>query len=713
MRPSNSSSTVPVAEWITPRLLDRDPYGVLGQLRESAPVHWVPAIDRYVITRFDDCRYVETHPEVFTAEQPGHRVDRTIGRSMIRKDDPAHARERHAANHSLRVKAIADKWRPVFETNTDRLITEFIDRGSGADLSRDLAAPLAATNVAALVGLSHIPHEDVTRWSAAFMAGAANLAEEPDIWARVAAVNAEIDDAVDEATPHLRRHPDGSILSAMIEADMPVETQRANVKLAISGGINEPKHALTNAVWALSTHTEQRRAAMAEPSLFESVFEEIVRRLPPVGLISRRTTLDVELEGWIIPAGAQVGASLHAANRDPRRFANPDVFDVYRESTGHLAFGAGPHMCAGRWAAQCSVGQVALPMLFSRLQGLIASDPAGARFSGWTFRGIESLPVQWDSATRSASRTYTSAREVVVVGKRVEAEGVCSVSLRPIADDAAWLPGTHVTIGLPNGLERQYSLCGPPTDNHWRIGVLAEPTSRGGSGYIHTQLRVGDRLPVLGLRNNFPLIAARRYRFVAGGIGITPILPMIAHAEAKGADWSLLYLGRIRRRMAFLAELEHYGDRVTVWPSDEYGTLNLRDHLVELDSTLVYACGPEKLVDALEVLSADWPESTLHVERFVARTVDLPSNPFRIRLARSGHVLEVPSDKTIVDVLDDAGVSVATSCLEGTCRTCETRVVAGTPCHRDSALTAEERIAGDSVLVCVSRAKTEELTLDL
>lgn len=248
MRPSNSSSTVPVAEWITPRLLDRDPYGVLGQLRESAPVHWVPAIDRYVITRFDDCRYVETHPEVFTAEQPGHRVDRTIGRSMIRKDDPAHARERHAANHSLRVKAIADKWRPVFETNTDRLITEFIDRGSGADLSRDLAAPLAATNVAALVGLSHIPHEDVTRWSAAFMAGAANLAEEPDIWARVAAVNAEIDDAVDEATPHLRRHPDGSILSAMIEADMPVETQRANVStLRVPGVGHLRRHQRTQA----------------------------------------------------------------------------------------------------------------------------------------------------------------------------------------------------------------------------------------------------------------------------------------------------------------------------------------------------------------------------------------------------------------------------------------------------------------------------------
>ena len=712
---ASSASNPPVAEWITLKLLEEDPFATLGRLRESAPVHWVPALNRYIITRFEECRYVETRPDVFTAEQDGHRVDRTIGRSMIRKDDPDHARERLAANRTLRVRAVADRWRPVFEANANRLLADFVDRGPGADLSEDFAAPLAAANVAALVGLPHVPHDDVARWSATFMAGAANLAEEPDIWASVAAVNAEIDDALDEAVDRVRRHPDGSILSTMVEAGMPLGTQRANVKLAIAGGINEPKHAVTSAVWALSTRAEQRRRAMAEPSLFEAVFEEIVRWLPPVGMISRRTTRDVELGGLLIPADAQVGASLHAANRDPRRFANADQFDFDRDSTGHLGFGAGPHMCAGRWVGQCSVGQVALPMLYSRLRGLTASDPEGAHFVGWTFRGLQQLPVQWDSVTRFTPEPTRSPtpREVTVTEKVVEAEGVCSVTLEPIEGYANWEPGSHITLKLPNGLERQYSLCGSPTAAHWRIAVLAEPSSRGGSDYIHTQLQVGDRLPVVPPRNNFPLARSARYRFVAGGIGITPILPMIAQADSNGADWSLLYLGRTRRRMAFLRELERYGTRVTVWPSDERGTVDLHGHLGGPESSPVYACGPEKLLDALESMAADWSDSTLHVERFVARAVDLPNTPFRIRLAHSGRVLEVPSDKSIVDVLDDADVAITTSCLEGTCRTCETGVVAGIPCHRDSTLSAEERLASNSLMICVSRSKTAELTLDL
>ncbi|WP_270483105.1 cytochrome P450 [Gordonia jacobaea] len=710
---------IPVADAVTLEALNRDPWPVVAALRDEAPVHWVPALNRYLVMGFDDCRFVETRPDIFTAVEDRHPVDRTIGRSMIRKDDPNHAPERHAANRALRIKVVADRWRPVFEENTRVFLDQLIAAGPGADLSADFAAPLAASNVAALVGLKDVPATVVLRWSTAFMAGAADPGADVSIRRRVREANAEIDDVIASVVAGSNRAPDGTILAAMIDAGMSLETQRANVKLAISGGINEPKHALTNAVWALARHREQHDRAVADPTLFEAVFEEIVRWLPPVGVISRRTTCEVEIAGVTIPEGAQIGACLHSANRDPRRFTAPDAFDIDRDSVGHLAFGAGPHMCAGRWAAQCAVGQVALPQLYARFSGLRPVDSEGAAFAGWTFRGLETLPVTWDAVRTPRATGAVVPLEVTVVDKSIAAEGVCAVTLRPnsATGPLPWQPGAHLTVEFPTSddasVERQYSLCGSPDEPDYRIAVRREEAGRGGSDYVHSRLAVGDRIRISPPRNNFVLYPAQRYRFVAGGIGITPIVPMIAEAHRRGVDWSLLYLGRARRGMPFLDWLSAFGDRVTVWPSAELGRVRLADHLSDVAGELVYACGPGALLDELEELSQQWPADTLHVERFAARVSDLPNKDFRLNLARSGIVLDVAAEQTIVDALQSAGIEVATSCLEGTCRTCETTVVAGTPCHRDSALTEAERQRSMTMMICVSRSQTSELTLDL
>ncbi|MEU0350913.1 PDR/VanB family oxidoreductase [Streptomyces sp. NPDC006237] len=277
----------------------------------------------------------------------------------------------------------------------------------------------------------------------------------------------------------------------------------------------------------------------------------------------------------------------------------------------------------------------------------------------------------------------------------------------------AWEPGAHVDVLLGPGLERQYSLCGDPADRtSWRIAVLREPDGRGGSAHVHERVAEGDKIRVRGPRNNFRLEPAPRYRFVAGGIGITPILPMLAAAEAAGAEWTLLYGGRTRNSMAFGEELARYGDRVTIAPQDETGLLDLPSVLDDVpEDTLVYCCGPGPLLDAVE---ARCPSGVLRVERFRPKEQETGgATEFEVELARSGRTLTVTPDVSVLDAVRAAGVEVLYSCTEGTCGTCETDVLDGEPDHRDSVLTDEERAAGETMLICVSRCRGKRLVLDL
>ncbi|MFD5945291.1 PDR/VanB family oxidoreductase [Streptomyces collinus] len=305
--------------------------------------------------------------------------------------------------------------------------------------------------------------------------------------------------------------------------------------------------------------------------------------------------------------------------------------------------------------------------------------------------------------------------ELIVQRREFAAEGVLALTLRhPLGEPLpAWEPGAHVDVLLGPGLERQYSLCGDPADRSaWRIAVLREPAGRGGSAHVHEQLGEDAKVRVRGPRNNFRLEPAPRYRFVAGGIGITPILPMLAAAEASGAEWTLLYGGRTRGSMAFGGELGRYGDRVTFAPQDETGLLDLPSVLDDVpEGTLVYCCGPGPLLDAVE---ARCPSGVLRVERFQPKQQETGDNTaFEVELARSGKTLTVAPDVSVLDAVRAAGVEVLYSCTEGTCGTCETDVLDGEPDHRDSVLTDDERATGETMLICVSRCRGGRLVLDL
>jgi ferredoxin-NADP reductase len=300
-----------------------------------------------------------------------------------------------------------------------------------------------------------------------------------------------------------------------------------------------------------------------------------------------------------------------------------------------------------------------------------------------------------------------------------EAEGVVSLALtdpggRPLP---RWEPGAHVDLLLPGGLERQYSLCGDPADDfEWRVAVLREPESRGGSAFIHEGLKAGDLIGVRGPRNNFPLVEGSEYRIIAGGIGVTPLLPMVERLEQQGKSWRMLYGGRKAASMAFLERLSLLDPKVALRPEDEYGLLDLADFLADLpESARVYVCGPEPLIQAVEAMAPNWPGEVLNIERFAPRegALEGPDTAFTVVLADSGITLEVPPGKTIVEVVMEAGIDVPTSCLEGTCGTCETDVLEGIPDHRDSVLTQEERDSNTVMMVCCSRSKLPKLTLAL
>jgi ferredoxin-NADP reductase len=330
--------------------------------------------------------------------------------------------------------------------------------------------------------------------------------------------------------------------------------------------------------------------------------------------------------------------------------------------------------------------------------------------------------TETDTATARRSAYRELEAELLVSAYEAVAADVVALTLSdPDGRDLPeWRPGAHIDLMLTPSLVRQYSLCGSAKDrSQWRVAVLLDPGGRGGSQLVHEELREGSRVRVRGPRNHFPLVSSPRYQFIAGGIGITPMLPMIAAAASGSADWHLLYGGRQRASMAFVDELSGYGDSVALWPQDERGLLDLQSVLgTPRDDTLVYCCGPEGLLSAVEAACEPWPQGSLHIERFAAKPPAAEAAPgaletFEVVCQQSGVTVTVEPDKSIFDAVEEAGVDVLASCMEGVCGTCECRIIEGSPDHRDSLLTEAEREAGEVMMICVSRSRSERLVLDI
>ena len=716
-----------------------DPFPVYERMREEAPLYRSEKWGFYALSRYDDVRAALLDPVTFI-NHPGIDLDATNDQggegNIPILDNPRHDEIRNVVQRHFMPRSIAQ-----LEDDVRRLTTQMVDSfvvAGHVDMAQALSWPLPYEVFFDFIGLPHGEERaQLIEWSH----GLKDRVPDDDQLTPLAIHSTRSSrQYLADLLMERRRHPREDLLTHVVNSEIngvPLAKDHIEEASEVVGlmfglylaGIETTAGLLSTLFQELAKRPDQQRALRDDPSLIRNAVEEGLRFRTPLQVTVRTLTRDVEYYGETIPEGARVAMVIGAANHDPRAYERAGEFDALRPNIRHLGFGEGLHGCLGNPLARLEARvalEVALPRLGEfRIAGRQARYPSTPNMAV-----LQHLDLAFDGpdepaeAPRAVEAPETSSSTPVslplVVEERVDvSEGVVALTLtsRDGSELPAWEPGAHVDLVLADDLVRQYSLSGDPADRtSYRVGVLREPEGRGGSAAVHDTLRPGSRVEVRGPRNHFALVPSPRYVFIAGGIGITPILPMIRAAEAAGADWTLTYGGRTRSTMAFVDELARHGDRVTMWPQDEHGHLDL-DRLLgtPADETLVYVCGPTPLLDAVEARCASWPRGALHLERFTAKEVGAPvlDEPFEIELARSGRVLEVPLDRSVVDVLDDAGVVVLTSCGEGTCGTCETTVLDGVPDHRDSVLTKEEQERNDCMMVCVSRSCTARLVLDL
>ena len=369
-----------------------DPYPDLARMRAEAPIAFVPELGATLITRRDDIYTQEKRIEVFSARQPEGLMTKLLGENMVRKDGAEHQAERRIVFPALAPRTVRDHWAPQFRAACAAVLDDLVPRGE-ADLVADFAMPVSGAALCAITGLVNMPPERMDAVSQAMIEGLANYAGDPEIEARCHAATAEIDAQITDRMAELTRAPDPSVLSVQLQAGLAEASTRANVKLVIAGGHNEPRDAIAGTAWALLAHPEALDLLRAGRANWAQGFDEYARLVAPIGTGTRRvarcdTVGDVTFEPEDL-----VILMFRSANRDEAYFTDPDRYDILRDTGPALTFGAGPHFCAGAAAARCLITEVALPMLFDRLKGLELADEV--RFHGWAFRGPVTVPVRW------------------------------------------------------------------------------------------------------------------------------------------------------------------------------------------------------------------------------------------------------------------------------------------------------------------------------
>ena len=373
-----------------------DPYPALKRMRAETPIAFIPQLGSTIFTRRDDIFVSEKRIEVFSSHQPAGLMNVLMGHNMMRKDGDAHMSERAAMFPAVSPRTVRDTWRAQFQAHADRILDDLAPQGR-ADLCKAFALPLSAECLKHITGLTNMRYQDMDAWSQAMIDGIANYTSDKAVEARCNAATAGIDAAIDDMIPVVTKHPNQSILSVLLAAGMAMESIRANIKLAISGGQNEPRDAISGTIWALLTHPDQLALVRDGQAKWIEVFEEYARWIAPIGMSPRRVARPWTYGGVDFEPEDRVFFMFGSANRDEACFDDPETFDITRDTAKSIAFGAGPHYCAGAWASRAMVADVALPSIFARLKNLRLDEAEPVRIGGWAFRGLLNLPVVWDA----------------------------------------------------------------------------------------------------------------------------------------------------------------------------------------------------------------------------------------------------------------------------------------------------------------------------
>ena len=724
-----------------------DPAEALRWAREDEPVFYSPELGYWVVARYEDVKSVFRDPILFSPaialekitpappeameilKKHGFAMERT----MVNEDEPQHMERRRLLLNAFLPEALAQH-EDAIRRLTRQYMDRFIDRGQ-ADLVADIFREIPMAVALHFLGVRNDEAEELKAFSVAHTLntwGRPTPAEQLEIsenvgrfWAASSAIVDRMmadpsgDGWMVETVRMHRKHP-----------DIVPESYIRSMMMAILVAAHETTaNATANMFWTLLSDRPAWDEICANPHLIPSAVEECLRVAGSIVAWRRIATDDARVGGVAIPKGGKLLIVMASANRDPRHWENADTVDIYRDNAAeHLTFGYGAHQCMGKNIARMEM-RIFLEEFTRRLPHLRMVP--GQRFESLpntSFRGPKRLLVDWDPGQNpergdatlldapqhfpiGAPERDDILRRVTVLSKETAADGITQFTLgapngRPLP---AWSPGAHVDL-VAGDFRRKYSLCGRPGDATYTIAILRDDQGTGGSRHFCETLAPGDMVQIAGPKNHFRLDETTDdYLLIAGGIGITPILAMADRLKALGKRYRLLYCGATRARMALL-------DRVAAHPV----ALHVTDESTRLDlATLtakgpVYACGPDRLLDALSTL--DWDEGQLRVEYFTSGATGYDperDHGFTVELADSELTLQVAPEQTLYDALRAAGIDVGKDCGEGLCGSCEVPVIDGEIDHRDWVLSAAERAEGRRMMSCCSRAAKGWITLGL
>jgi cytochrome P450 len=392
----NASHFIHPAEMDTPSFdidllaFAQDPYPALAALRTQAPIAFVPQLNATLITKRDDISTCEKNIAVFSSEQPGGLMNILMGKNMMRRDGPPHLDQRKQAFPSLSPRTVRDTWTACFEKETDSVLDTLALRDT-CDLVTDYAMPVSAHALRHITGLTNLTPQQMDDVSQAMIDGISNYAGDATIEVRCHTATALIDQAIDDMAAIKARSPDMSLLSVLTQSGQPMDSIRANIKLAISGGQNEPRDAIAGATWALLNHPEQHQLIETGQATYLQAFEEYARWISPIGMSPRLIAKPHSYEGVDFEPGSRTFFMFSSGNRDEDIFQDPDKFQLTRDTTKSISFGAGPHFCAGAATSRVLIAHVALPKLFAKFPKIRLN--ADTPFTGWAFRGPTTMPV--------------------------------------------------------------------------------------------------------------------------------------------------------------------------------------------------------------------------------------------------------------------------------------------------------------------------------
>jgi len=392
-----------IGETVTLDQLETDPYPIYGRLRDEEPVSWVPAVGLWLVTRHDDVKLIDLSPEAFTAATEPSTLNRTMGENMLGMEGPEQRWIRAITEIPYRPRDVEARTRGMIPELANELVDAIVADGE-ADLFHAYADPMSVRSLRFMLGLDEVPWEDILRWNEGLMPGLANFEDDPEKQAPADLASASLGSAIEQVLDRRAEDPDDSVLSWMFHHEedgrrrASASCSRRSVR-GTSGGLQEPRDLIALTLWALGRQPSLLDEVRADRALVKPTVEETLRWAGPVGTSTRQTTRDVELAGTTLPQGALVGAVLASANRDPRRWTDPDRFDLYRKEGAHLAFAAGTHFCLGAWFGRY-LARVSLDVLLDRLPGLRLDPARPVTLRGWEFRAPDSLWARWDRRGR-------------------------------------------------------------------------------------------------------------------------------------------------------------------------------------------------------------------------------------------------------------------------------------------------------------------------